>query len=654
MTNQSVAFIAQRASTAVASYGSFDTDAGLQTRLVDPRNQVLFTNQQANAFATQYTFIHQQPNVPFNGFSATLFYDKVNQTHVLAVRGTETTSLGQGWLDLFVQDGLSIGGNGFASTQAVEMARYYKRLTTVGGQAVQYSDQEKWQLFAIANSVLVPLTRTVPVLSAALLVAFEVFKVSLAADVGIANPQNASQPLLAPGEKIDVTGHSLGGHLAMLFERLFPNNVAQVTALNAPGLFERGDQSLTAFGFPAPTAANGRQDHILRIEADGDPVSEIGTVWPGLRQRVAQEDSPLVADSLSNHSGANANDALAVMSLMTRLDSRLANDLGVASALLRGTSNKPEPTLENAVDSLRRTLLGPGVGGTAISFGGKDPNRQVLFTSMANLQASAPFTALAGKVQINLSSANLHQQARSAFSTFTSLYSLSPLVVSAAAGQSQSTVDTAISAAWGATFTAWQADNNLSVADKASGKATYTDTWLADRATLLGAIVQKANRNELDSDIATRFGNLGSSIWTDVASGRVLVNGTAFANQRAQVYFGDGTANTFAGFDKADHLYGAAESDTLSCLAGNDYLEGNADIDTLNGGEGNDTLLGGAGADVYRFDAAFGRDVELDQDNAFVREDRVQAKMLRVSPDAVVDEKRGDVRCAAGIGARCH
>jgi Lipase (class 3) len=214
------------------------------------------------------------PNVPLNGFSATVFLDKKNGgKHVLALRGTEGNITDQILFDGALTDVFSIGGNGFANTQAVELYRYYRRLTTVGGQAVGYSDQETWQLFAMKNSVLVPLSFAIPVLSAALRIDFELFKIELKAEKGVvASATGTSASVLSPTEKLDVTGHSLGGHLALLFARLFPANTDEVVTLNAPGLFPQGDLALTVLGFPR---ANDSQ--ITRIEAEGDPVSKLPT-----------------------------------------------------------------------------------------------------------------------------------------------------------------------------------------------------------------------------------------------------------------------------------------------------------------------------------------------------------------------------------------
>ena len=279
MSITSVESLSQLTSAMVAAYGDLrnvvGNEIGFKNALTRQADGVKFTVTQADDFATRYTLKNHLPNVELNGFSATVFLDKTTGKHVIAMRGTEVNSIGQGILDLIAQDGLSIAGNGFANTQAVEMMRYYRRLTTAGGQAVQYTEQQKWLMFAISNSLLVPLAAMVPVLTTALAGAYLLFKQGLAADTGITLPAGSlGLSVLSPTETVNVTGHSLGGHLAMLFARIFPANVDEVVTLNAPGLFYQGDRALTAFGFPPPNS-----NQITRIEADGNADLELGSTY---------------------------------------------------------------------------------------------------------------------------------------------------------------------------------------------------------------------------------------------------------------------------------------------------------------------------------------------------------------------------------------
>jgi|GEM_PF-5608344 len=104
----------------------------------DPLN---FIEIEADTFVNNYEIVHQQENIDFNGFSAALFKDKETDKHIIAMRGTDQL------VDGLSADVYGIGVNGFAYAQAVEMYRYYKKLTTEAGEPVQYSEQEKWQLF---------------------------------------------------------------------------------------------------------------------------------------------------------------------------------------------------------------------------------------------------------------------------------------------------------------------------------------------------------------------------------------------------------------------------------------------------------------------------------------------------------------------------
>src|SRR5437868_1877121 len=79
-------------------------------------------------------FVHYTPNSP-TGFSASLFRDKATNRPILAIRGTDELVVDQ------AQD-LKLSIVGFANDQLISLYRYYRELTTPGGQAVQYSQDE--------------------------------------------------------------------------------------------------------------------------------------------------------------------------------------------------------------------------------------------------------------------------------------------------------------------------------------------------------------------------------------------------------------------------------------------------------------------------------------------------------------------------------
>ena len=67
-----------------------------------------------------------------------------------------------------------------------------------------------------------------------------------------------------------------------------------------------------------------------------------------------------------------------------------------------------------------------------------------------------------------------------------------------------------------------------------------------------------------------------------------------------QIFFGDNSSDTYTGGDEDDSLYGLGGNDTIDGGLGDDYIEGGDGDDDLTGGEGRNELLGGDGFDTYR------------------------------------------------------
>lgn len=631
MTITNVQALSRLGSTTLATYATFTTDANLDADLKDQTTGANFVDVQASAFVANYRFLTQRPNVDQNGFSATVFQDRVTGKKILAIRGTEfTQGSGQIFTDGLVADALGIGAAGFASTQAAELYRYWKQLTTPGGQSVQYTDAELERVYLLAHgqvfiaSVAGPLA---PVLSALLTTtSFIAFKGQFTADRGI-DSGTPGQPVIDLNEKVNVTGHSLGGHLALLFARLFPANTDQVATLNAPTFFSQGDTYLSWIGYPPASDAN-----VARLEADGDGVHHLGTVRPGTAISIAQEDEPgAIAPVVQNHSSVNGVDSLDLMALIARLDSKWASDAPGLSNLIRAASNSPADSYEKTLDALRRSVLGDAFIPTPISSGATDAKRADLYLNMDTLVNSAAFQALVGKVTLSATADNtaLPSDARTDFASFLSLYTLSPFVLKATSAANAIVVEATLAPNWGSLRTDWLADKAAIASDKPA--QNYTDTYLFDRQAMLQWVVKQNIENASASSVIT--GPIGTgTAFVDIATSRTVLVGAVNPNQRVQVFFGDTNDNTLDGYGRDDRLYGGAGADTLNGLGGNDYLEGNTDNDTLLGGEGNDVLLGGAGddllnggagyddlyggggADVYVFESSWGLDTIDDSD----------------------------------------
>lgn len=600
MTISNINNLSDFALLAQAAYAFTTSDDDLKDRIMSDAG---FTDTQATNFVARYRFITKQPNQG-NGFSGTVFQDKQTGKYIFAVRGTELDKGGvYGAADLVAD--LHIGTAGYSLDQATSMYRYWKQLTTAGGVAVNYSEAEILKLYAVSKGIFDLLTIGVGAVD------YVNFRATVLGDKGISAGQTPGTALIGYSEKVDVTGHSLGGHLALLFSRFFPSNIGDVVTLNAPGFFP-GSSLLTAIGI-APFNA----EKITRIEADGDGVSEIGApgFWPGTKIAIAQENTPGIAAALSsNHSSVNGNDSLAVMAVMGKLDTSSANNVKGLSNIIRNGSNKPEESYEKVVDALRHILFGADQEKTPISTGANDAKRSNLYDNLYSLMAldadkkpTGIFKDLQGKVKFTTTAPS---NARKDIGEFLSLYYLTPFTLQVSDAEAESKLITA----QGDAGKAWKADKNLSPSELAEGKATFSDEYLADRAAMLSWIIK---RNQTDIADSALVG--AELLFKDKVSDlniRVGADSTANEDKR-NILFGGDKNDTFTGGKQADRLYGGKGNDTLIGGDGKDYLEGNDGSDLLFGGKddnASDILKGGKDQDTYMFDGSFGKDKIIDSD----------------------------------------
>ena len=219
MSTTNIQTLYDLAETSLASYAYLTqnerNDIALAAGLQDKDIGANFTPDQATVFVAKYELLSTQANIDYNGFSATVFQDKQTGVKVFALRGTEfTQTLGQIATDFAVADALGIGGTGYANLQGLEMCRYWKRLNTIGGQAVSYNEAELVKHYALKLGPLAAAAvLALPPVTLLASAGYIAFANGLKSDVGI-DSGVAGQAVIAPGEKVNVTGHSLGGHLA--------------------------------------------------------------------------------------------------------------------------------------------------------------------------------------------------------------------------------------------------------------------------------------------------------------------------------------------------------------------------------------------------------------------------------------------------------
>lgn len=264
------------AQLAQASYSTLNLstiyrDDGQTIKALQESRNGAFAENQAVDFTNRFEVLNQfrdESTLANGGFSATLFKDKSNANRlVLSFAGTEfeTDALRDG----LVTDA-QIGIVGYAKPQALALYRYVKQLQTAGGAPVNYSEAELRRLYQLDGSSF---------LSVSGILLFDAFKAKLLADKGIEGGIGGAA-LMGPGQEVDIAGHSLGGHLAMLAQRLFPNTFDDVITVNAVAFYAppfAAPGSLNASSSEAILARFDQWDQskIIRMESVGDGVSEI-------------------------------------------------------------------------------------------------------------------------------------------------------------------------------------------------------------------------------------------------------------------------------------------------------------------------------------------------------------------------------------------
>ena len=137
-------------------------------------------------------------------------------------------------------------------------------------------------------------------------------------------------------------------------------------------------------------------------------------------------------------------------------------------------------------------------------------------------------------------------------------------------------------------------DHSLDIYDANTGIGVWTQLALSDRAELLA---EKVRFNQTDG--------------TPTSPTLFVDETTVFNNQRGAtateaVIFGDAEGREYLGRRGNDHIYGGGGDDVVHGAAGQDYLEGNDGNDELYGEADNDTLLGQQGID--KLDGGTGAD----------------------------------------------
>ena len=411
--------------------------------------------------------------------------------------------------------------------------------------------------------------------------------------------------------RINVVGHSLGGHLATVFSIYRPLAVNHVYTYNGAGT---GADDVGAARLQLDEILGNREDSLaggtyendrvtnLYAEAGPELTSGLGVLY-GSTQPVYIEDN----GALDNHSIQLLSESLAVYNLFDKLQTGISVE--TVSGILSATSPviSEQSSLEAALDS-----LGSLFGQTLIwSDGDEAQHRDDLFRNAASLEALiAPF---GGNLQVT-------SLARMDAATLVALanpesggaeefrYAIQELNPFAVGGEP-------------ALYANTSAESHL------DWNAFSLDYWY-DRSSLLEWKI----RSNTDDPALRGLGVSSYSSWVmpgydipvlyrDLRSGYEVKLGSSLSdltlpeNNYTRIVFGDiSAANSIIGGDKGDRLYGGFLPDTLGGGMGKDYLEGGAGNDLLEGGADSDVLHGGEGDDTYVFHSGDGLDFIQDAD----------------------------------------
>ncbi len=576
------------------------------------------------------------------GFAATLF--RKNEENVLAVRGVEPTFSLDGPRDLL---GASIGGIGLlgvAVNQLVDLVNLVLRMGA--GPVLQLRAEITDSALEATGVVYVPLKGiSIPSTSNP-----NVPDIETTVFLALRTYEEQGSGVLDSGAKVTLTGHSLGGHLAVAAAQILgdrvnpdvyvfnsagfdPSSVNVATAISSLSSFlgsavlgligggktllaeslgagalaisgeaqRQSEKILIGLRTALGTTANAIIIHNLESEdsAPGDDQSVVASIFTG-QGKLGPEK--LVGTEHNSHVIEHMMDALALQAAIYRLDKSL--DLTTLKKFLDAAHHKAELSEETLVEALHALLI-PGSRFAA----------DRLQLPISNASGLSPWVGKGGinaRNDMHTALLEINKRLDGIDLSATRVVSMweennQPLTVeqivqrTKTAGPDGYAYRYALKhllpfAVTGVDYGIHNTQDQLERYDPAQKKGGLSDAWLTDRAQFLlwKTVADVTDAGQFDRrNIVRDTAVTEQRRYVDLAQNYLVnvVNPDAPLDLDAasRVVFGGDSSELLVGTAKADRLYGGG---------GTDYLQGKGEADYLEGG---------AGIDVYEYNgyAAF-------------------------------------------------
>ncbi|MEZ5615817.1 MAG: hypothetical protein R3E35_11455 [Rhodocyclaceae bacterium] len=440
-----------------------DNDAGGDlARKLSPR----MTQPQAAIIAANFSVVShiESSDVLGSGFDATVWQGNAGTSYAgkiyVSMQGT------QGPGD-FLSD-IDLATNGAARAQYVDMVNWWLRITT-------------------------PTNVYVPQIRLALGMGGYYFE-SAGAVAGTGQLVGVTQ--------VEVNGHSLGGHLASAFARIFGASVGidHVTTFNSAG-FSGGSeavfsqlQSLLNTGtgsFLGGVQTNVFAEHGINVTTNGFFFNQIG-------QRISLFNEE--GATIPNHLMYKLTDTLALCDVLGMIDEGLS--LADATKILDAASSEPAASLETLLDSLRKlywkaddkTPIGDA-GDSAATRVAYHENLDFLRSMLQNgALPSGEIISLVGQAPAAVG-AQAAEENEAGLAIRYALMALNPFALV------------------GADYSLHNQNGELELHDEETDEGALSENWLTDRARMLSA---KIAVNTTDSNLAS------PGYFKDIATDTVL------------------------------------------------------------------------------------------------------------------------------------